>query len=732
MRNPVLVVFSIFITFQGFSQNLFFTFDNTVKVEQNGKILTSPWVGGLNAAHISKIDLNNDQVEDLLLFDKITGRVTTFVAVQESGSSFFKHEPKYEFLFPVFKGYVLSVDYNCDGKKDIFTAGNTGDVMVYKNISEPAGNIKFEIAKETILTEGLSGLLSLHISQTDVPSITDLDEDGDLDIVTFDASGGHSAILHKNQSQEKYGHCDSLDFKRIGTCWGNFMKGHSCSEVEFGVDCGNNEAMRVLHTGSTSLVLDLDGDTVKDLLIGGVSCNNLLALKNAGTSLNANFTSVTDTFPLPQLFNFPASFYEDVDFDGLKDLIVSPNISSNQENLANLDRSIMFFKNSGLNEAPVFDLISSDFLQNEMIDLGEYSYPALADIDGDNDMDLLVGHRGKLQADNSFYATLYLYENIGSVDVPSFKLKSTDYLNLSSLKYQNVKPYVIDLDEDGRIDFVFAYTDPDTNKGSLAYILNPADGGFDLDINAVVPIDFSFNSYDNPLLYDVDKDGLLDLILGSNQGRLEYYKNSGTNLAPSFTLTNDKFGGIENSLSNLSPSPFIYNLDHTGTEELIIGDRSGKLKFFFDWQKELDGVFTNSPDFLLNEFSEKFESVFFGKEIFPTAGDLNNDGLPELILGTNGGGLIYLKNETAVNGSENEIGKSKLRIYPNPSNNTFLIESETGGVVEVFSLLGQRVFSKSIEEGKANIDLNKYEKGTYIVRMTSSAGKTYSVRISKE
>lgn len=518
MKFLILFSWSLLVVFSVHSQKLFFKFENQVPVEENGRDLKNPWAGGLNGAQISKIDLDNNSAEDLLVFDRVTGKISTFISKHENNDPHFTYAAPYEFLFPPLKGWVLAADFNCDGKKDIFTAGDLGNVAVYKNISTEGEAIKLILWEEALTTEGLSGKTSIHVSQADVPSIVDLDDDGDLDIITFDPSGGHTAILHKNESIEQFGNCDSLVFKRIGTCWGRFMKEHNCAGIEFGVDCGTTEVMRTLHTGSSALVLDFQGDGVKDLLMGGVECSNLVRLNNTGESLNATFTSSTDTFPQKQVPVFPAPFYEDVDFDGVKDLLVSSNISSNLDRSVNLAQSIVFFKNTGSNNAPSLTLDRNNFLQSEMIDLGEYAYPALVDIDGDEDLDLVVGRRGERHSDNSYFSTLYYYKNIGTKEDASFKLISTDYLGFSTQMYQNVKPLFLDVNADSRLDLVFAYTDVATAYTSLSYILNTASTGVQLHLNDKTPIDFSFESFDHPLLIDVDKDGVLDLLLGRTRG----------------------------------------------------------------------------------------------------------------------------------------------------------------------------------------------------------------------
>jgi len=55
------------------------------------------------------------------------------------------------------------------------------------------------------------------------PAMADIDNDGDLDLLTFFGLGSY-VEYHKNLSVEKYGTCDSLDFILTDKCWGILKK----------------------------------------------------------------------------------------------------------------------------------------------------------------------------------------------------------------------------------------------------------------------------------------------------------------------------------------------------------------------------------------------------------------------------------------------------------------------------------------------------------------------------
>ncbi len=69
-----------------------------------------------------------------------------------------------------------------------------------------------------------AGYVNILATNADYPAIIDIDDDGDLDLLSF-WSLGTFIELHTNRSMEKkYGHADSLDFERTDFCWGRIAE----------------------------------------------------------------------------------------------------------------------------------------------------------------------------------------------------------------------------------------------------------------------------------------------------------------------------------------------------------------------------------------------------------------------------------------------------------------------------------------------------------------------------
>ena len=74
-----------FLLFVSVSLQAQFTYvmDKSIPVkDEQGSALSLPWAGGLNAAHYNTMDLNGDNVDDLVLFDRMADKVLTFISVE--------------------------------------------------------------------------------------------------------------------------------------------------------------------------------------------------------------------------------------------------------------------------------------------------------------------------------------------------------------------------------------------------------------------------------------------------------------------------------------------------------------------------------------------------------------------------------------------------------------------------------------------------------------------------
>ena len=74
-----------------------YSLDTSIPVQDSdGRALPMPWAGGLNAANVNTMDLNGDGKDDLVLFDRMAGKIITFLRADDR----YIAAPEYEALFP--------------------------------------------------------------------------------------------------------------------------------------------------------------------------------------------------------------------------------------------------------------------------------------------------------------------------------------------------------------------------------------------------------------------------------------------------------------------------------------------------------------------------------------------------------------------------------------------------------------------------------------------------------
>lgn len=698
----------------------YFNLDVSVPVSKNGTALRNAWVGGHNNCQFSTIDIDMNGVDDLLVFDRTGNKITTYLNRGTADNVDYEFTPGYRSYFSFIHDWVLLRDYNCDGKKDIFTYSN-GGVDIYKNTSDPSYGVQFTKVVTELESLYDTTYITLFITPVDIPTIIDLDGDRDMDILTFDV-GGTSMELHKNLSMEKYGTCDSLDFELTDECWGHFEEDANSFLVTLGVSCKRDNIptpppshfdLNSLHAGSCSTGFDNDGDGDIDLLVGDIAFKSMNLLSNGGTPTVANITQQDVTFPSYDtpidLHVFPCGFYEDMNNDSKRDLILSPS----RPNISQNANSIWYYKNTGTDASPIFEFQQNNLLQDNMIEVGEGSYPSFYDVDNDGLVDLLVGNYGYFSSTGSYPSKVAYYRNNGTSTNPSFELITDDFTNLSNAGIKALVLTFGDIDGDNVDEMIIGDLD-----GKLYLYENSASPGqpanFSLQTPAYQSIDVGNNA--TPQLFDVDGDNLLDLVIGEKNGNVNYYRNTGSSSSPTFTLVTDDFGGIDvrvpgSTLGYSAPHMFKYN----GQLRLIAGSEAGNIFMYKDIDNNLNGTFTLVSNNYLN--------IKEGVRTAITGADINNDGHTDIVIGNYAGGVTYFRGDTVFNppiGIVETNSKLELNIYPNPAKSTLTLEYTNSGNklnVEVFNLAGTNVLSRQIfGTEKTQLDISNLAEGFYILR----------------
>jgi len=754
--QSILMFFISLLGFAPFSANsqytLLFGFEKKFDVivyNIENQILSNPWAGGLNACQFGEIDLDYDGINDLVIFDRNGNRVLTYKNQAVAGEISYIFAPELSLKLPELDDWVIFADYNSDGLNDIFaySAGFAG-IKVYKNTGNPQEPFKLVVYPFLTSYQGL-GYVNILVTYADYPAIIDIDNDGDLDLLTFWGLGSF-VELHLNESMEKYGVPDSLVFRKTETCWGQFAESDESNTIYLDTCFGETEKPFAgkgnewkggdpKHTGSTFLVFDSNGDGLNDLLLGDVDYKSPALLINGGTPDEAIITAYSFDFPaydVPiDLWSFPVMNYLDLNNDGKKDLVASvfdPSLVKS-ENINN----IWFYQNNGTTNAPVFELKNKALFQDEMLDFGAGTYPVLFDYNLDGLMDVVVGNFGYL--DSAYYgiggnlycnyrSQLALLENTGTFAQPVFNLITNNYLDLASYFPQDetlfaAVPAFGDLDGDGDADLLLG-----RSEGTLMAFENIAQPGqiadFVLSDNHFQNIDAGDFSF--PQLFDLNDDGLNDLIIGKRNGTISFYQNTGSQTNPVFSLVNDSLGKVNVRDPNLSVYGYCrphFFRDENQKIHLFAGSEFGGIFYYTEIENNLDGAF--------KLVMKNYLWINEGLQTAVTTGNLNGDAFPDMIVGNYSGGLGFFKGSSPPPAGFGEIIRNVagITISPNPVKDVFQIKLDKtylSGLssLRIFNLTGRIVFEEKLfSESEKSINISSLENGLYLLQiLTSSSG----------
>ena len=735
MRRFFLIYLLLLICFS-FKAQFQFNFNDSIEVYRTNTALKYPWAGGLNYAQFSEIDYDYDGDMDLLIFDRSNDQMRVFEQKIEGGVSFYKLDPLAYLEFPEQIRYrVFSIDYNGDGKNDLFTYG-IGGIKVFKNAGSPQLGLQWELVKDLLYSDYTGANLNLYVSSSDIPAIVDVDFDGDIDILTFHISGEYLQY-HQNQSQELYGHSDSLIFKLKNECWGGFREDVNTSFLILNdntLPCTtgnvpnpgikpNTSSVEKAHSGSTVLALDYDGSGVQDVVIGDVAYSNMNLLINGGTAPNTNSLMISSdpAFPsnsTPVGINlFPAAYFVDVDFDGKKDLLVAPNAKNISEN----EKSIWKYKNTGTQSSANFVFETKAFLQQDMIEHGTASVPFLVDIDNDGLKDLFVSNFYAYKPTLNKESRIAYYKNTGTLNIPKFTLIDSDFINLSTLNYGfKISPSFGDLDNDGKIDILLGLENGTlifykNNSSSSSLTFAPPVLNYTDNLGAII----SAGQYATPQIFDLDNDGKLDLIVGKKTGELMYYKNIGSLSTPQFELTNPMLGNID--VSTLTPdgypTPHFFRVQDT--TYLLLGASDGFIRFY----DAIDNALSIGNSFNLRDADFLSLSKAIGGYSSCAVADLDGDNKLNLFVGQDLGGLFHLEHDENSNlGIHTEIIPTQnIECFPVPATKTLTIRLELmGDKLFIYNVIGQKIDELILNQGTNELDLQNYSNGIYFFQFINT------------
>ncbi len=534
---------------------------------ENNQPLLAPLTGGFNNAQFNEIDLDLDGTLDLVVYDRTFGLVKTYINDGIPNTVSYTYAPQYAYKFPPLDDFLLTRDYNNDGKMDLFVGSSR--LVLYENTSNSSDGLSFEselaTTIQTIYNTG-GRATNLSPTSTSIPGIYDIDGDNDLDLFVFQS---RTIDYHRNLSQDNQNNYIPK-YERRSMCWGTFLESTNPDgtvldsiylDTCHGIGAFRGERIKsptyqkgLKHAaGLTVTPFDIDDNSSTDILFADDGSYQVKLLLNDDSAavqyhINSRIYKVLDSFPkydTPINLLFAGTYLIDVNNDGKKDLLVA----SNQANVPIAPFSkddIWYYKNISTNNKYKFQLQTKQFLRDQTLDFGRTSKPVFIDFNKDGLQDILVGNGGYLSPSDStvFIEQLALLENTGTRTKARFELVDRNYLSLPAIHFGFKRSFLAyasastgDIDGDGDGDILL------TQKDGTIYLFE--DTAVTGQVAAFKFHNESFQNIKDQLftprgtqLFDIDNDGVLELIT-TEDGDISYYPNFGTATKSIFNIPID-------------------------------------------------------------------------------------------------------------------------------------------------------------------------------------------------
>ena len=257
----------------------------------------------------------------------------------------------------------------------------------------------------------------------------------------------------------------------------------------------------------------------------------------------------------------------------------------------------------------------------------QFSAPALGDMDGDGDLDMLGGNEA---------GGLLYFENTGSTTAPAFVQQTgtnNPFDGLTILENGKTAPGIVDYNGDGLLDVLVGDQD-----GNWTYFENTGDANNPAFTETTLPAGLvDVGNRTQPVFADIDGDGDQDMVTGEFNGAVFYFQNNGSGFTQISGGANP-FGLIALGAETLT-KPALGDVDLDGDLDLVLGSVDGMLQYY-----ENTGDVNNPAFSLVTGTDSPFDGFDAGDESAPIIADLTAGNGVDVVVGNTFGDYYYYIN----------------------------------------------------------------------------------------
>jgi len=502
-------------------------------VDESGRPYALPFLGGLDVPRPQFVDIDADGDLDLFVQEYSNALMFFENTGSAAAARFTWRSDRYQDL-EIGEWYRFA-DIDADGLVDLIAELPFSRIRHYRNTGSRAAARFTDAGAILDADDG-----PLFFDRQNIPAPVDLDCDDRLDLFV----GRIEGTVTRYEAVEP----GSRTFALIQEFW---------EGIEIIGRVGDVGSM--FHGANALAFADFEGDRDLDLFWGDFFEPGVLLIENIGRTCSTPSFQVNPVrLPFADTatsgYNTPIPI--DLDRDGDLDFLMGVIGGAFNPVATSTDNFYFWRRTAGTR----FELETRRFLDG--LDLGSETTPALGDLDADGDLDLVVGN--KIDAAAGDAARLYVFLNEGSASAPRFRQSPA----MRVAGAYHLAPALGDLDGDGDLDLLVGTW----NQGVL-FLRNEGsarDPRFALDDAGAIEPPRAGNA--SPALADLDGDGDLDLLIGQSSGPILHYRNAGTSKAARWELVTEALDGIRIGRRS---APALVDLDTDGLLDLVVGREEG-------------------------------------------------------------------------------------------------------------------------------------------------------------